>query len=142
MRVSNPGRRVAPTGSRGHTYSPRRLRLVLALLTVLTLPLVIGSSILIYYYLRYSVMVERRLHGERWLVPARIYARPVVLRTGLPLAADEVVKILNGLRYEQKEDIPHAPGEFVVGARMVVFNPRPVADAPGEPVAVSFEKRA
>ena len=140
--MGNPSRRIAPTGSRGHTYSPQRLRLVLALLTLLTLPVVIGSSILIYYYLRYSVMVDRRLHGERWLVPARIYARPVVLRTGLPLAGDDLVKILNGLRYEQKNDVPDAPGEFVVGARTVVFTPRPGADAPGEAVAVSFEKKA
>jgi penicillin-binding protein 1B len=141
--VGNPGRRVAPTGSRGHTYSPQRLRLVLALLTILTLPVVIGSSILIYYYLRYSVMVDRRLHGERWMVPARIYAQPVSLRTGLPLSPDDLVKILNGLRYEQKDKIPEAPGEFVVGARTVVFNPRPVAgDGPGEPVAVMFEKTA
>src|SRR5438094_44650 len=110
-----------------HTYSPQRLRLVLALLTVLTLPVVIGSSILIYYYLRYSVMVDRRLHGERWQVPARIYARPVVLRTGLPLAEDDLVKILNGLRYEQKSDVPDAPGEFVAGGRTVVLSPRPTA---------------
>jgi hypothetical protein len=128
--VGNPGRRIAPTGSRGHTYSPRRLRLVLALLTVLTLPVVIGSSIVIYYYLRYSVMVDRRLHGERWMVPARIYARPVVLRTGLPIAPDDLVKILNGLRYEQQGDVPEAPGKFVVGSRTVVFSPRAVGDAP------------
>jgi penicillin-binding protein 1B len=138
--VGHPARRIAPTGSRGHTYSPQRLRLVLALLTILTLPVVIGSSILIYYYLRYSVMVDRRLHGERWMVPARIYARPVSLRAGLPLLPDDVVKVLNGLRYEQKEKIPEAPGEFAVGVRTVVFNPRPSGDSPGEPVALLFDK--
>jgi len=139
--VSNPGRRVAPTGSRGHTYSPQRLRLVLALLTILTLPVVIGSSILIYYYLRYSVMVDRRLHGERWLVPARIYARPVVLHAGLPLAAEDLVKVLNGLRYEQKNDVPSAPGEFALGARSVVFIPR-TSEGTVEAVAVDFDKSA
>src|SRR5438093_1235810 len=87
-------------------------------------------------------MVDHRLHGERWMVAARIYARPVVLRTGLPLAGDELVKILNGLRYEQKNDVPDAPGEFVAGARTVVFSPRPVASAPGESIAVSFDKTA
>ena len=43
-----------------YSYSPERLRLVLTLLTIITLPIVIGSSVLIYYYMRYSVMVERR----------------------------------------------------------------------------------
>ena len=52
---------------------------------MVTLPVVVGASVLIYYYLRYSVMVERRLQGERWLIPARLYARPLVLRPGLPL---------------------------------------------------------
>ena len=37
----------------------------------------IGRSVLIYYYLRFSVMVERRLQGERWQVPARLYAQPL-----------------------------------------------------------------
>ena len=30
-------------------------------------------------------MVDRRLQGERWQVPARLYARPLVLRTGMPM---------------------------------------------------------
>jgi len=91
--MAHPNRRVAPTGSRGNTYSPLRLKLVLFLLTAATLPVVIGSSVLIYYYLRFSVMVERRLQGERWLIPARLYARPLVLRTGMALGAADLVKI-------------------------------------------------
>ena len=38
--MTDPARRV---------YSPERFRLVLILLTVVTLPFVIGASILIYY---------------------------------------------------------------------------------------------
>ena len=67
-----------------NVYSSKRLRLVLILLTVVTLPVVVGCSTLIYYYLRFSVLVERRLRGERWMVPSRLYARPLVLREGLP----------------------------------------------------------
>ena len=47
-----------------HTYSAQRLRLVVILLTVVTLPIVVGCSLLIYHYMRFSVMVERRLQGE------------------------------------------------------------------------------
>ena len=71
-----------PTGRSHRLARPHllaaALRLVVTLLTLVTLPVVIGSSVLIYYYLRYSVMVDRRLHGERWMVPARLYARPLV----------------------------------------------------------------
>ena len=97
----DPARRV---------YSPERLRLVLILLTIVTLPIVIGASILIYTYVRFGVMVDRKLHGERWMVPSRIYARPLVLREALPMDAKGLVKVLNGLKYEQRTESPPAPG--------------------------------
>ena len=106
--MAHPARRVAPTGSRGNTYSPQRLRLVLILLTAVTLPVVIGCSVLIYYYLKFNVMVDRRLQGERWQVPARLYAKPLVLRLGMPMTVRGFVNVLNGLKYEEKDDIPAA----------------------------------
>jgi penicillin-binding protein 1B len=127
----DPARRV---------YSPERLRLVLILLTIVTLPIVIGASILIYTYVRFGVMVDRRLQGERWMVPSRIYARPLVLREGLPMDAKGLVKVLNGLKYEQKTESPPAPGTFVVGPKGVAFAPRPIPEAAQEPLLVSFDK--
>ena len=135
--LPNPGRRVAPTGSRGNTYSPFRLKLVLFLLTAATLPVVIGSSVLIYYYLRFSVMVERRLQGERWLIPARLYARPIALRNGMVLSQADLVKILNGLKYEEKQDIPAAGGQFAAGRATVTFAPR-TQQGDTEPILVTF----
>ncbi len=137
--MAHPNRRVAPTGSRGNTYSPLRLKLVLFLLTAATLPVVIGSSVLIYYYLRFSVMVERRLQGERWLIPARLYARPLVLRTGMALGPADFVKILNGLKYEEKQQ-PAAPGEFAAGAGTVTFAPRSTGAEAPEPILLTFVK--
>jgi penicillin-binding protein 1B len=125
--------------SPGNVYSPTRLRVVAIFLTLVTLPLVLGSSWLIYQYLRYSIMVERRLKGERWMVPARLYARPLVLRDGIVLAPADLVKILNNLKYEQK-DAPKGPGEFSVSDKTVILTPRPGADSADEPVAVLFEK--
>jgi len=46
-------------------YSARRLRIVVALLSLIFLPIVIGASVLIYQYMRFSVMVEQRLTGRR-----------------------------------------------------------------------------
>ena len=136
--MAHPSRRVAPTGSRGNTYSPQRLRLVLILLTAVTLPVVIGCSVLIYYYLKFNVMVDKRLQGERWQVPARLYARPFGLRTGMPMNVRAFVNVLNGLKYEEKDDIPAAPGEFAVGAKTVTFTPR--GPGPAEPILVEIEK--
>ena len=124
----------------GRAYSTKRLRLVVVFLTLATLPLVVGAAFLIYEYMRASVIVERRLKSERWMVPSRLYTRPLALRPGLVLGPDTLVRILNGLKYEQKSDLPPAPGEFVVREGVIVLTPRPNPDAAGEPVAVAFEK--
>jgi penicillin-binding protein 1B len=130
----------ASLSSPSRTYSPQRLRLVVILLSLVTLPVVVGCSALIYYYLRYSVLVERRLHGERWMIPARLYSRPLILRPGLTLTPAGLSKILNGLKYTQRNDVPGAPGEFTVTERGVMFFPRPGRDAADEPVLAGFEK--
>ena len=122
-----------------NTYSPQRLRLVLLLLTVLTLPLVLGGSVLVYYYLRYSVIVERRLQGERRLVPSRLYSRPLVLHDGQSLTPAELIRLLNTLRYEQETTGPPGPGQFVAKMGEVTLTPRPGRGAADEPVAVSFK---
>jgi penicillin-binding protein 1B len=123
----------------GHVYSTARLRLVAVLLTLVTLPIVLGASWLIYEYLRYGVLVERRLKGERWMVPSRLYAQPLVLRDGIALAQADLVKVLNDLKYEER-DSPSAAGEFAVSEKSLVLVPRPSPDAAGEAVAVVFDK--
>jgi penicillin-binding protein 1B len=126
--MNEPERRV---------YSARRLRIVVALLTIIFLPIVIGASLLIYQYLRFSVMVEQRLSGEKGRLPARVYARPLVLRPGMVLAPDELVKVLNRLRYSERE-LPVEAGQFAVSPAGVSVFPRPVVDGAEEALVVSF----
>jgi penicillin-binding protein 1B len=114
--------------------------LVVVLLTLVTLPLVVGSSVLIYYYMRYSVMVERRLKGERWMIPSRLYARPLVIREGLFLTPSGLTKVLNGLKYDEKGAGLLQPGQFFAGEKAVSFTPRPGPDAASETVVVTFDK--
>jgi penicillin-binding protein 1B len=127
--MSDPARRV---------YSARRLRIVLALLTLVFLPIVVGASLLVYQYLRYGVMVEERLHGEKGRLPSRVYARPLVLRPGLVLAPDGLVRTLNGLRYAEVPGEPAEAGQFSLSEAGVVFFPRPVDSGATAPLAVAF----
>jgi penicillin-binding protein 1B len=122
------------------TYSNRRFWIVVSLLTVLTLPLVFGAAGLVYYYLRFGAMVDERLSDERWMVPSRIYARPLLIRPGMALPQERLVKVLNGLKYEQRAEEAANPGEFAVQDKSVVLRPRAAELA--EPVAVVFEKEA
>jgi penicillin-binding protein 1B len=119
-------------------YSARRLRIVVLLLTLVFLPIVVGSSLLIYQYMRYSVMVEERLTGEKGRLPSRVYARPLVLRPGLVLGPDGLVKLLNGLRYAQRDGEPAEAGQFSVSPAGVTLFPRPVDSGATEPLLVSF----
>ncbi len=124
----------------GHAYSARRFHTVVALLTMLSIPLVIGGSLVVYQYVKFGVMVDKRLSGERWMIPSRLYARPLLLHEGMLLAEPELLKILNGLKYEQKPDAPAQGGEFSVGENAVTLLARPGADVPVEPVAIVFDK--
>lgn len=116
--------------------------MVVTLLTLVTLPAVVSSAVLIYYYMKSAVMVDRRLHGERWMVPAKLYARPLVLRKDLPVSLEGLVKVLNGLKYEETQDAPTSPGQFSVGSKSVVLWPRAVPGAPQELVVVGLDKGA
>jgi penicillin-binding protein 1B len=124
----------------GQAYSARRFKIVMALLTILSVPLVVGGSLLVYQYVKFGVMVDKRLSGERWMIPSRIYARPLALREGMVLDPADLLKILNGLKYEQKADAPRSPGEFAVGENAVTLFPRPGGDAATEAVTLAFDK--
>ena len=127
--MSDPSRRV---------YSPRRFRAVVVLLTLVFLPIVIGASLLIFQYIRFSVMVEQRLRGEKGSVPSRVYARPLVVRPGLVLDAEALTNRVNGLRYSERSEAPTEAGQFVRTADGLVVFPRPVPDGATEAVHVSF----
>ncbi len=124
----------------GRVYSAQRFRLVVALLTLIFLPIVIGASVLIYHYIRFSVLVEQRLQGERWQIPSRVYARALVLRPGQVLDADWLVEIVNGLRYTQRATEPAAPGEFAVVEEGLRLWPRAVPGGADEPLLVVFDE--
>jgi penicillin-binding protein 1B len=113
---------------------------VVLFLTLALLPVVVGSAFLIYQYMRASVVVDRRLKSERWLVPSRLYTRPLSLRPGTVMTLETLVKLLNGLKYEEKAGTPPGPGEFVTRDASLVLTARPGPDAVDEPVVVTFEK--
>jgi penicillin-binding protein 1B len=119
-------------------YSARRFRIVVLLLTLVFLPIVIAASLLIYQYMRFSVLVEQRLRGERGSVPSKVYSRPAVLRPGAVMGAADLVKRLNGLRYAQRDASAPEPGSFALVEGGVLVYPRSADGAAGEPLLVPF----
>ncbi len=104
------------------------------------LPLVVGASLLVYQHVKYTVMVEKRLKGERGQIPSRVYSRPLLLREGMALTPAGLVKALNGLKYEQKASLPAGPGEFSLGEAAVTLVPRPTEGGATETLVAIFDK--
>lgn len=103
-------------------WLPRR-RWTRLLAAVLVTPVFLGAAWAGYDYGRYSVVVDERLHGERVRAIPRVYGRPLTLRAGLALSADDVIQRLNDLGYTAKA-APRDGGEFSATPAAVTIVPR------------------
>jgi penicillin-binding protein 1B len=93
-----------------------------------------------YFYVKFSHMIDARLHGERDRVLPRVFARPLEIRRAEGLSQREVVDRLNDLGYAQRT-APQSPGEFAVTGPVVLVVPR-AGSHTGRLVTISFQRPA
>src|SRR4029077_18781807 len=89
----------------------------------LAIPTVLLCFAAAYSYVRFSHLIDARLHGERETVFPRILARPLELRRGQSLTERQLIDRLNDLGYAHREH-PEKPGEFAVGNGAIAIMPR------------------
>lgn len=82
-------------------FTPRRVRLI-----VLSLALLLAGFAL---YLDFTVRAQ--FEGKRWAMPARVYARPLEMFSGMKLRADQMMLELSMLDYRTADD-PQQPGTY------------------------------
>jgi len=92
----------------------------------LSIPVVVVCFAATYSYIRFSHLIDARLHGERETVFPRILARPLELRRGQSLTERQLIDRLNDLGYAHREH-PEKPGEFAVGSGAIAIMPRAAA---------------
>lgn len=93
----------------------------------LTLALVLGLSIYLIYL---DAKVTRKFEGQKWQIPAQIYAEPLMLDKDLVITQAQLVEELKTLNY-RKVNKPGGPGEFSVSKnRLSVV--RRAFDFPGD----------
>ena len=117
-------------------YSPRRLKIAVGLLSLVSVFLFAVAAIFIYHTLRFTALVDARLQGESTERPASVYAKPFELRRGQRLSRDELISLLNDLGYRQRATLEDEPATFAVAKGGVHVRRR------GEfrvPVVVEFE---
>lgn len=92
----------------------RRIVIILAAGLCLGVSIIFGAT----YLHRLDTEIRSRFEGQRWALPAKVYARPLELYPGLPLTPDllETELVLAGYRRDEK---PDAAGSFYRHDRQV-----------------------
>ena len=114
----------------------RRHRLLKPLVWTTVVLALATSTLLGYYYVQFSRIIDARLHGERDRVIPRVFARPLTFNTGQVISPGEMVARLNDVGYAERARAEKS-GEFAIAERAVAFIPRG-GDFAGRAVQVSF----
>jgi penicillin-binding protein 1B len=93
-------------------------RLLLFLPAIL---LVLGAYPLWTTMVSLNEQITDRFEGQRWELPARIFARPLELYAGKELSPEQLLQELTLLHYSRAEQ-PDTPGSFTMdGSRFTIF---------------------
>src|SRR5215471_13958454 len=100
----------------------------------------LGWGVLGYYYVSFSRLIDRSLHGERDKVFPQVFARPLDIYRGQSLTHQQLIDRLNDLGYAQRPKLER-PGEFMVNPGAVSIVAR-TPELRGQVVQVSFQRPA
>jgi len=131
---TSPAAAKAAKRKRVYRWRVRRWQLYLAL--AVTIPAILVSTLVGYYYVTFSRMIDARLHGEVQRTDPRIFARPFVVRRGQRMTITQMIDRLNELGYTHR-DRASQPGEFAIGRDALVVVPR-AGDRQGQAVRFAF----
>jgi penicillin-binding protein 1B len=99
-------------------------------------PALIFFSVVTYYYISFSRIIDARMHGEFQRTDPRIFARPLVVRRGQRVTQPQMIDRLNEMGYAHR-DGAERPGEFAVGRDALVVIPRG-GDRIGQTIRFAF----
>ena len=96
--------------------------------------LVVFSVILAAYVIYLDAQIKHKFNGNKWQVPAQIYARPLAIEVGQEITPKEVIDELKLLGYRQSNPVDSS-GEYALQNNQVIFMRRAFAFVDGyEPV--------
>ena len=83
----------------------------------------VGLVILASFAIYLDAVVQEKFSGKRWTVPAKVYARPLELFSGLKLHQQDFLKELDALGYRRERAVT-GPGGVSVAGNTVELNTR------------------
>ncbi len=79
--------------------------------------------VFIGYGVYLDLRVQQQFDGKRWALPAKVYARPLELYTGLRLSENNLLRELKMLGFRNMADLKH-PGSYYVDGNEIVLTTR------------------
>ena len=120
--------RKAATGSRRNKAKPVATRSTLHWLKysgMLVLKVSMLALLVLMFYLVYlDSKISKKFAGQKWQVPAQIYARSVELLPGKLMSAQQLISQLEALQYQRNPELS-APGQYSVSRNHVTVYRRP-----------------
>lgn len=86
-------------------------------------PLLLGGLLLAGWMVHLDVQVREKFSGQRWTIPAKVYARPLEIFAGARLSRDDFLTELDALGYRRGKAV-QGPGDVVVNGQQVDFHSR------------------
>lgn len=112
--------RTPSRSARGRRQVPAKTRPWLRWLIRLGL---LGALLLAGLMIYLDAVVQEKFSGQRWTVPAKVYARPLELFAGLKLSRDDFLTELDALGYRRTRAV-QGPGEVSVAGNQVELHSR------------------
>lgn len=84
---------------------------------------IVGLVVLAGFAVYLDAIVQEKFSGKRWMIPAKVYARPLELFVGQKLSKDDFLIELDALGY-RRESVANGPGAAAVSGNTVDLNTR------------------
>ncbi|MFT4924977.1 MAG: penicillin-binding protein 1B [Phenylobacterium sp.] len=104
-----------PIGIRIKTAVKRGATWLLKTSAKLSLALILGLGIYLIYL---DAKVTRKFEGQKWQIPAQIYAQPLTIDTSTLISKAQLIEELNALNYRKSIKLTGA-GEYVVAKKHI-----------------------
>ena len=109
------GRSKAPSQNTSSSAVIRFFRQTAVLLLKVLCVLVL---ILLFYLVYLDSKISKKFSGQKWQVPAQIYARSTELLPGATISQQQLINQLNSLQYQRNAALS-APGQYSVSRNHV-----------------------
>ncbi|MGI5308523.1 penicillin-binding protein 1B [Rheinheimera sp. WS51] len=104
--------------------------------TLLKLALVL-FLILVFYFIYLDSKITKKFSGQKWQVPAQIYARSMTLLPGKKISQQQLLQQLDALQYQRNAELA-SPGQYSVSRDHITIYRRPFTFIDGYETAQLF----